>query len=144
MDPLTALSLAGTIVQFVDFGKKLLTDCRDLYRSTAGVLDASEELELVTLDLRALAKKLQNADFSAARRAEQATFKGICDKAAKIAEELLSRLDGLKVKGSERGKWQCFKQAVKAAWSIDEVKSLEERLSTSRKALETHVLFSIR
>lgn len=65
MDPLTVLSLAGTIVQFVDFGRTLITDARDLYSSSAGTLTANEELELVTADLQALALKLRNSFYTA-------------------------------------------------------------------------------
>jgi hypothetical protein len=46
MDPLTALSLAGTIIQFVDFGCKLLAEGKELYKSTTGILTVNEELEL--------------------------------------------------------------------------------------------------
>ena len=65
MDPLTALSLAGTIVQFFDFGRTLITDARDLYTSSSGTLTANEELELVTANLQALVLKLQKSFCSA-------------------------------------------------------------------------------
>jgi hypothetical protein len=58
MDPLTALSLAGTIVQFVDFGSRLFTDSREFYKSTTGTLKANEVLELIISDLRALVVKV--------------------------------------------------------------------------------------
>jgi len=35
MDPLTAISLASSIVQFVDFGSKLIGGAREIYCSTA-------------------------------------------------------------------------------------------------------------
>ena len=61
MDSLTALSLAGNVVQFVDFGNKLLSQSRELYRSTQGSLAADDELHLVTADLSALILKLRNS-----------------------------------------------------------------------------------
>lgn len=39
MDPLSALSLAGTIVQFVDFSCKLISQTRKAYKSTTGLPD---------------------------------------------------------------------------------------------------------
>jgi hypothetical protein len=38
MDPLTALSVAGNAVQFVDFGSKILFKSYKLYKSQDGVL----------------------------------------------------------------------------------------------------------
>lgn len=61
MDPLTALSVAGTIVQFADFGCKLLSGYRELYKSTSGTLAANEEIELVTVDLQAVVLKLRRS-----------------------------------------------------------------------------------
>lgn len=61
MDPLTALSLAGTIVQFVDFGSKLLVECHQLYKSKSGSLTVNDELSLATEDLRMVVDKLQQS-----------------------------------------------------------------------------------
>jgi hypothetical protein len=44
VDPLTALSLAGTIVQFVDFWSKLLLSGRELYKSGTGSLTVNDEI----------------------------------------------------------------------------------------------------
>jgi hypothetical protein len=38
MDPLTALSVAACVVQFVDYGTKLLSKGRELYKSADGAL----------------------------------------------------------------------------------------------------------
>jgi len=67
MDPLTALSLAGNVVQFVDFGCQLLSHSRELYRSPRGSLAADDEIHLVTVDLRALILKLRNTPIMVVR-----------------------------------------------------------------------------
>jgi hypothetical protein len=96
MDPLTAPFLAGNIVQLVDFGARLLSDCCELYQSKTGTLTANEELKLVTLDLRTPVRKLQSSfpltesdslDHLAEDHSEdQKSFKTICNKAARVAE----------------------------------------------------------
>jgi hypothetical protein len=154
MDPLTALSLAGTVVQFVDFGSRLLSDCRELYKSKTGTLTAYEVLELVTLDLRALVRKLQESFPPAGSHLlnhlvdnhleKPGSFRRICDKAAEVAEELLSRLGRLKVKSDEKRKWKSFEQALKGLWSNDELMRLSECLQVLRKDLETQIVFSLR
>ena len=152
MDPLTAVSLAGTIVQFVDFGSKLLTNAQELYRSTAGTLTTNQELELVTADLHSLVVKLRQSfhvtgdtlPLTRKEQEEQETFQKICNEATKVAAELLERLDRLKVKGSRHRKWESFRQAVRSAWSKDEVTALVHRLRCFKETLETRTLFSIR
>jgi hypothetical protein len=61
MDPLTALSTAGTIIQFVDFGIKVLVTGNSLYHSTTGAIPENVELEWVTRDLMSLTSKLSQA-----------------------------------------------------------------------------------
>lgn len=58
MDPLTALSLAGNIVQFVEFSSKLLKEGHSLYKSRTGALAIHEELKLTMNDLRTLIAKV--------------------------------------------------------------------------------------
>jgi hypothetical protein len=152
MDVMTGLSLAGTIVQFVDFGTRLLSDCRGLYKSSTGVLDPNQELELVTDDLHRLINKLRlflpttepydprNLD----EEKDEEAFKDICDGATKVAEDLLRRLNKLKVNGSKHRKLESLQQAVRSAWSKREIINLVERLSGFRRALDSRVLFSIR
>jgi hypothetical protein len=43
MDPLTELSVAGTILQFVEFGSSVLKNGTEIF------LPVSEEIELVTM-----------------------------------------------------------------------------------------------
>jgi hypothetical protein len=148
MDPLTALSLAGTIVQFVDFGSKLLSAGRELYKSTTGSLTVNDEIELVTSDLLAITQKL---------RPDQSLgleFQQICVEAARLAQELLGKLDKVKVKttaedridgkGREKQKWKTLKQALASVWSDDDIVALVERLSRIRQAIETRILLSLR
>ena len=58
MDPLSALSVAGTVIRFVDFVAKMLSRSVELYKSTNRSLKVSGELELVTRDLQAVLVKL--------------------------------------------------------------------------------------
>lgn len=53
-DSLSAISLAGNIIQFVDFGVKLLPGAVRISRSPSGALPINEEIELITSDLQAL------------------------------------------------------------------------------------------
>jgi hypothetical protein len=142
MDLITALSLAGNIVQFVDFGCQLLSQSRELYRSTQGSLAADDELHLVTVDLRGLILKLRSSPDHGSQDASQ-EFRKICAEAVRLAEEILARIDGLKVTEKHRA-WKSFQQAIKSAWSQRETDGLIRRLSRLRQALETRILLSLR
>lgn len=48
MDPVSALSIAAVVVQFVDFGAKTLSKSHELYRSSRGALNENIETEAAT------------------------------------------------------------------------------------------------
>lgn len=48
MDPLTALGLASNVVQFIDFGLKVISKARQLGESVDGTLKENSEIEDVT------------------------------------------------------------------------------------------------
>jgi hypothetical protein len=47
MNPFTALSPAGNVVQFVDFGIRLVSRGSELYTLATGSLTANDEIELL-------------------------------------------------------------------------------------------------
>lgn len=106
-------------------------------------------LELVTTDLRALVSKLrqplyhEDASLDQESAAQRKSFDVLCHKAVKVAEELLNRLEKLKVKDGNLRKWHSLQHAIEAAWSRKELVDLKSQLSGLKGALETRVLFSI-
>jgi hypothetical protein len=127
LDPLSALSVAGTIVQFVEFSSELLSQGRELYKlKHKGQLVVDTELELVTNDLCAVIKRFRGSltsGVSNERESEdpRAELDKICDTAASIAEELLEKLEKMKVNRPEDGKWKTLCQIIKIMWSRDEI-----------------------
>jgi hypothetical protein len=152
MDPLTALSVAGTIVQFADFGSRLFSEGKELYTSTQGALAANDELELVTSDLRALVIKIEPWSCSTERTRplereeaeKQGRFQRICDEAVKLAGEIIQRLDKLKVKDRKARRWDSFRKAITTTWTRDDITALTARLMSLNDAIETQMLFYIR
>jgi len=127
------LSIAGNIVQLVDFAGKLLSGSRELYRSTTGALPVNEEIELITRDLSSFIIKLERTNNDPALR-------DICEGSRIVATELLTRLNGLK---SKHAVWSSLQHAIKATWARKEIDQLNSRLSGFRKALDLHILHSI-
>ncbi|KKA17644.1 hypothetical protein T310_8412 [Rasamsonia emersonii CBS 393.64] len=56
LDPLTCLSLASNIVQFVSFTSDLISKSHQIYKSTTGTLIENTELEAITLNLESISK----------------------------------------------------------------------------------------
>ena len=54
LDPLTAIGLASAIVQFVDFGSKLIKGGSEIYKSVDGALAENSELEDITTKIHQL------------------------------------------------------------------------------------------
>jgi hypothetical protein len=145
MDPLTALSLAGTIVQFVQFATQIVQ------ATVSGASPVQEELETRTLALRDLIARLRrkrpsdNVSTSLIFPADSPdkTLQILCDGCAATADELLARLDRLRVEGKHK-MWKNFQNAIKSAWTQKELESLSRRLSEFRTALDTHVLANLK
>jgi hypothetical protein len=58
LDPFTALSLASSVVQFVDFGKKLLRDAGEIYDS--GTVLRNQDFDASTKALKEINAALQS------------------------------------------------------------------------------------
>jgi hypothetical protein len=154
MEALAAISLAGNILQFVDFARVLLSNCVSLYRSRNGCLSVNAELELITTDLRALVSKWRYARITGsadelvcltqAQSEEQKAFESICEGAEDIAKEIISKLESLKVKGRKGDLKETVKKAVKSLWTEGEIDVLVGRLAAFKEALQTRVILNLR
>ena len=51
MDPFRAFSLAGSFVQFVDFGSELRSKSREIYKSSGGASFANKEQKTTLTEL---------------------------------------------------------------------------------------------
>ncbi|RYP86149.1 hypothetical protein DL770_004948 [Monosporascus sp. CRB-9-2] len=61
MEPLSALSVAAAIAQFVDYSIKLVVSARDIHRSTGGILSEYADLDTTTTSLLKLCKNLDES-----------------------------------------------------------------------------------
>jgi hypothetical protein len=147
LDPLTALSVAGNVVQFVDFTTKLLSKSRKIYNSADGALVENLELESVAGNLMELSSRISDAFRSKADDVQLAwedhNLITLCDNCRSVAEEILGLLAKLRLKG-KHGKWDSFRKALKTVGSENELDGLTRRLEGYRKQLDTLLLASLR
>jgi hypothetical protein len=140
LDPFSALSLTGDIVQFVDFSIKVVDRISKVYRSSTGLTD--EDLELLTSaqtlkhDAQALSHSplLDNADATNQKSLRELT--AACDE---LSDDLINQLNDLRVREPSRKRARIL-QGIRAASRKSTVHDLVSRMSRLRDTLNTHLI----
>ena len=156
IDPLSALGIAGNVIQFVDFASKLVSKGGQYYRSVDGALIQHTELSAATENFRRLSSGLATS-----LRLEQSMLnprpgqpprkynlaeQGLWDANSEcytLAEELTKALQDLKVSGKHR-RWESFRQAFRTLWSEEKIETLSKKLISAREQLMIHLLVHMR
>lgn len=145
MDPLTALSVAGNVVQFVDFGRKILSVSQQIYED--GELLVHEQAARAAVDLANFSEKLSNSiDATTATphpTANEVALGDICRGCIDVAKTLSDVVGRLKVDGKRKA-LKSFGAALRTAWKAKDLVDLQRRLSEYRDAINTRLLGAIR
>jgi hypothetical protein len=163
LDHMSALSVAAAVVQFIDYGTKVVSKGKELYKSPDGALYENVELEAASCRLQSLSRKmlasLHPEQLGALSEAETA-LENICHGCNEVSKLLVSRLDYIQLpkdladpddsdgnnafREKAQRKWHSFRQALKTVWSKKEIDEIADRLARLRTELDTHVLMSLR
>ena len=157
LDPFTAVSLASSVVQFTDFGIKLVIGSIELHNSANGLNAERSNLELKTNHVRKLADKVialeddeDDEDEVDGRRTfgRSNQLSQLAKACNVIAEDLLSVLDDLKVKklaGAGR-KWESFRKAVTALTphNKNKIATLETKLRRVQEMIFNEIQLMMR
>lgn len=140
MEAVAAFSLAGTILQFIDSGTKFVGLVRRLYQHKSD--DDSEYVPLlkITENLDAILPELKSAENGSDREKSLGQLALDCRK---TAAQLLAILRKVKTAGNSR-KRDALKAAFRLVYKEDEIKSLQDQLSSFRNQLNLHLLLSLR
>jgi hypothetical protein len=150
LDPLTVLSVAATVVQFVDFGSKLLVKGHELHKSPDGASVGNNELETIAKELQQLIHRFSQPlpsmeSQDTVLNNSEAALVNLTKQCSSAAEELLCTLRKLKVvEGSSNRRWKSFRQALKCLLRKEEVEAMANRLQGFRERLNLHILVSMR
>jgi predicted RNase H-like nuclease (RuvC/YqgF family) len=147
MDPLSALGIAASVVQFVQFSGSLVSKSKQIYKH--GALLDHVECETATRRLTELStdveSSLKDLEELGSLSHDAKTLKLICSNCAKLSEELISRLEKIQVnEKSKSRKWKSFRQALKSISTKDAVDSLARRIADCRDELNSHLIVSLR
>lgn len=122
LDTMTAIGLAGNIVQFVEIGSKVISAFVEIHHSVEGSLKSNDELELIARDLKNLLHVL-SAD---PQIAGDPDWSGLCNESLALAGNLITMLEGLKP--SNRKRLESLKASVKVIWNRSRIRDLESRI----------------
>ena len=138
MEALAIVSLAGNILQFLDFVRGVVSKTGEIHNSALGNLNEHDDQENLTKDLKSLSGRLQNSAGHSDRALEK-----LCSRCCEVSDELITALEGLAVKG-KRTRSQSVRKALKILWGKPKLQDLEARLGGFRQELNLHITVDLR
>ncbi|KAJ0415319.1 hypothetical protein BJY00DRAFT_266622 [Aspergillus carlsbadensis] len=132
MDPLTAVSLAGTILQFIDFSSKLVAGTYEIYRSASGATAENEDITTVITDLKEVTLEL-DADIVGRGKHEKA-LKALATKCGELSGQLLAVLEKLRA-SDKQSAWKSLRVKWASMRKSDEIQRIERRLGEYRSEI---------
>ncbi|KAF2470927.1 uncharacterized protein BDR25DRAFT_152265, partial [Lindgomyces ingoldianus] len=147
MDPISGAGLAANIIQFIDFGYKVVVQAKDIRDSASGGSKENNEIETVTEDLKNITESLdQHLKREAAHQSkptDESALQDLGRDCQSVAEELLAALKKLKTTGKSN-RWDCVRRALLCVWNKEKIVQLEHRLDRFRQQLTIRLLASAR
>jgi hypothetical protein len=153
MDPLSALSIAASVVQFVDFGRHLLSDSYEIYKSPSGESAKEVDLKTISKDLTDLVTQIKDkAGTSSGVKRDQSTAEYQLAEISKDCEKILKEFKGAleklgrqtPSKGTRfRLAGGAFLRALEKTWSSSSLNQMRERLEKMKARLVTATLFCL-
>ena len=148
MDPLSALSVAASAVQFVDFGCKLFSKSKEIYNSADGTPIGQQQAGNASkrlVELTDYLKKSLRVDQNRQSTPEDKALDAICNGCIEISNKLLATFEKLQVQnGTKYRRWASYQKAFISISSKREVDAMVSRLQSYKEELDTHVLVSLR
>jgi hypothetical protein len=148
MEPLSALSIATSVIQFVDFSSKIISGSLEIYKSGHAELSEHSNIRCVTTKLEELAGGLEKSlklDDSTNSHMSQNDLGllDLCKGCKTVSEELIAALDKVTRKG-KLGKFSSVSQALRSHWSKQHIATLQKRVDSFRQQLIINILVSLR
>lgn len=140
LDPLTALSIASSVIQIVDFGCKLVSETQEIYHSASGATKEFVTSREITQDIKLLYQDLRRKNQAFERLGPDDMALGkLVDSCAGEAEALMRLLEELKVP-SDANEWKSFKNAIKSARKKAKVTDIETRLFNIQRQINSRLV----
>ncbi|KAH7381016.1 hypothetical protein BKA64DRAFT_226606 [Cadophora sp. MPI-SDFR-AT-0126] len=154
MDPLTALSVASSVVQLIQFGCSLTSMAKRVYDSADGALPEHITCVATSQRLTDLCTSVKQSITGVGNKGNQArdssmdALEEICNGCVEVSGELQVILAKLRLESlpesRTRRKWRSLREAIRGVFSEHDIGRLTSKLSSLRDELELHIVFQIR
>ncbi|KAH0534152.1 hypothetical protein FGG08_007261 [Glutinoglossum americanum] len=141
MDPLTAVSFAAGILQFIDFSWGIISGTYEVYRSGSGTTAENAHISTVLTDLERVTDGLCT-DIEGKTKHERELCK-LADKCHDLSQDLAKILRKLKAT-DKNSKWQSLKVKWASMRNESEVASVENRLDRYRAQILLRLNFMLK
>ena len=143
MDPLTALSLAANVIQFVDFAYKLVSGSKEIYNSASGLTAENDVLETIAQDVWKFTEQIPNSSQYGSSNAGVRLHK-LAVKSEELAESILRILESLKRDGKKPSKWTSFVHLLRSMHKAPELRMLIDQINKLQGQINTSLTYLIR
>lgn len=143
MDPLSALSLAAAVVQFVQFTTDLFNGTRKIYQS--GASEKTERLEYIYETLSELSANLSSPAtgirfVNTGLPKDTPSLKELATRCRKDCDELLAVIENIKSKSVSGPRlWRGFRTAMMEVMKTGEIEQLRERIGSYQRLMVIHL-----
>ncbi|KAI3325791.1 hypothetical protein HD806DRAFT_521287 [Xylariaceae sp. AK1471] len=138
MDALSALSIAGTVTQFVSFTASLISQASELHGSTNSSTAEVQNVNSVYTTLLEFSFGLKNASRDLLELDLNLEARKLLELVAECqsdCEKLLDITRTLKSEGKQKTWYYCLRKAIESTWKLPEIRLLDERLQRTQLTL---------
>ncbi|KAK5625286.1 hypothetical protein RRF57_001002 [Xylaria bambusicola] len=138
MDALSALSIAGTVTQFLSFAGELVSQASELHESANTSTAEVQNVDTVYSTLLELSFGLKNAsrDLSELEsNSDAGHLLGLVAECQHDCDKLLDITRTLRSEDVHKTWYQCCRQAIQSKWKMPEIHQLDERLQRTQLTL---------
>ncbi|KAI0902000.1 hypothetical protein F4806DRAFT_22321 [Annulohypoxylon nitens] len=142
MDPFSAIGLAGNIISFLDFGYKVLSKSKDIYKSTTGTTALNNELLLETRQLQGVTEGLQMPGLVGLSD-QELELKQLAAECSTVSSDLARLINDLKARNPD-SKRESLRAAFRDWKKKDKKDDLRLRLDRCRNQLNLQIVTLMR
>ncbi|KAI1822205.1 hypothetical protein F4861DRAFT_515614 [Xylaria intraflava] len=138
MDALSALSIAGTVCQFVSFTGSLISQASELHQSANTSTPEVQSIDNVYTTLLGFSFGLINAnrDLSELEPSlESGKLLGLVAECQRDCDKLLDITRTLKLEEKHKTWYHSLRKAIESTWKLPEIRLLDERLQRTQLTL---------
>lgn len=143
MESLAALSLAGNVLQFIEFSSELVRDAASVYRSASGLPAELQDMAIITENLASHMNRLSAPAIKPNSSVNEQALVSLAKNCQATCSELQQLVEGIRGK-TPRSRGNSFLVTWKALRRKGELERLEKRLDRYRSQILSHIVSMLR